>query len=46
MLGKDKLNTTEIVISKALINLYISHDKFFLANNVLRKYYELQKIYY
>ena len=29
LLGKYKLNTIEVLISKALINSYISHDKFF-----------------
>ena len=28
MLGKDKLNTDEAVISKGLINSYISHNEF------------------
>ena len=27
LLGKDKLNTIEVLISKALIDSYISHDK-------------------
>ena len=36
LLGSDKLNTTEVVISKALIDSYISHDKFVSVNNVLR----------
>ena len=43
MLGKDKLNTTEVLISKALIDSYISHDKFASANDVLRGYYERKK---
>ena len=38
LLGKAKLNTFEILISKALINSYISHDKFVSVNNVLREY--------
>ena len=42
-LGKDKLNTIEVLISKALIDLYISHDGFVSINNVLRKYYEMKK---
>ena len=29
LLGKDKLNTIEILISKALIDSYISHDELF-----------------
>ena len=40
LLGKDKLNTTEVLISKTLIDSYISHDQFFSVNNVLREYYE------
>ena len=40
-LGKDKLNT-ENLISKALIDLYISHDKLVSANNVLREYNEIK----
>ena len=28
LLEKDKLNTIEVLISKALIDSYISHDKF------------------
>ena len=43
VLGKDKLNTIEVLISKALIDSYISHDEFVLVNNVLRKYYEMKK---
>ena len=43
LLGKDKLNTIEDLISKALINLYISHDEFFWVNNVLREYNEMKK---
>ena len=42
MLGKDKLNTIEVLISKALIDSYISHDEFALVNNVLREYYEMR----
>ena len=36
MLGKDKLNSIEFLISKALIDSYISHDKFVSVNNALR----------
>ena len=35
LLERDKLNAIEILISKALINSYISHDQFFSVNNVL-----------
>ena len=40
MLGKDKLNAIEVLISKALIDSYISHDEFVLVNNMLREYNE------
>ena len=39
-LGKDKLNTVDVLISKALIDSYIGHNKFVLVNNLLRKYNE------
>ena len=32
LLGKDKLNTTEVLISKALIDSYITHDEFLSLN--------------
>ena len=40
MLGKDKLNAIEVLISKALIDSYISHDEFVLVNNMLKEYNE------
>ena len=43
LLGKDKLNTIEILISKSLNNSYVSHDELVLVNNVLREYYEMKK---
>ena len=43
VLGKDILNTIEILISKALINWCISHDEFASVNNVLREYYKMKK---
>ena len=42
LLGKDKLNTTEVLISKALIDSYISHDELVLINNALREYNEMK----
>ena len=36
LLGKDKLNTIELLISKALIDWDISHDEFASVNNVLK----------
>ena len=43
MLAKTKLDTIEVLISKSLIDLYISHDEFVLVNNVLREYNELKE---
>ena len=43
LLEKTKLDTTEVLISKALINLYISHAEFVLVNNVLRVYTEIKE---
>ena len=43
LLRKDKLNNIEVLISKALIDLYISHDEFVSVNNVLGEYYEMTK---
>ena len=43
LLGKDKLNTIEVPISKALIDSYISHDEFVSVNNVLKEYNEMKK---
>ena len=38
LLAKTKLNTIEVLFSRALFDSYISHDEFLLWNNVLRKY--------
>ena len=35
LLAKSRLNTIEVLISKALIDSIISHDEFVLINNVL-----------
>ena len=43
LLGEDKFNTIEIIISKALINSYISHDEFISLNKVLRECNEMKK---
>ena len=42
LLGKDKLNAIEVLISKALINSYVSNDEFASVNNVLREYSEIK----
>ena len=43
LLGKDKLNTIEALISNSLINSYISHDEFISVHNELRKYNEIKE---
>ena len=43
LLGKDKLNTIEVLISKALLDSFINHYEFVSENNVLREYNELKK---
>ena len=42
LLGKDKLNTTEVLIFKALIDSYINHDEFVSVNNILREYNDMK----
>ena len=41
LLGKDRLNTIEVLITKALVDSYISHDEFVSVNNVSREYIEI-----
>ena len=43
LLGKTKLDTIRAIISKALIDSYISHDKFVSVNYVLKEYNEMIK---
>ena len=43
LLVESKLNSIEVLISKALINSVISHDEFVLINNVLKEYNEMKK---
>ena len=43
LLGKDKINTFEVIIFKSLINSYVSHNEFVLVNNVLREFNEMEK---
>ena len=38
MLAKAKLNSIEVLISKALIYSNTNHDEFVLINNVLKEY--------
>ena len=37
LLQKAKLDAMKVLISKVLINSYISHDEIFLVNNVLKE---------
>ena len=41
LLGKDKLNAIEVLISKALIDSSSSHDKYVSVNYLLREYNEI-----
>ena len=41
--AKSKLNSIEVLISKALIDSVISHDKFVLINNVLKECNEMKE---
>ena len=43
LLVKTKLNTIEVLVSKALIDSYINHDEFVSINNVLREYKEMKE---
>ena len=43
MLTKSKLNSIEIVSSKALIDSVISHDEFVLINNMTKEYEEMKE---
>ena len=42
-LAKTKLNTIEVLICKSIINWYISHNEFVVANDVLREYNDMRK---
>ena len=43
MLAKSKLNSTEVLISKALVDSNISHDTFDLINNMLKESYDMKE---
>ena len=43
LLRKYKENTIDVLISKPLIDSFISHDEFVSVNNVLREYNEIKK---
>ena len=42
MLAKSKLNSMEVLISKALVDSNISHDEFVLINDVLKEFYDMK----
>ena len=43
LLGKDKLNTIELLIYKILIDSFISHYEFVFLKSVLKEYNEIKK---
>ena len=43
LLAKSKLNSIEVLISKALTDSVISHDEFVLINSVLKEYDEMKE---
>ena len=43
LLAKTKLNIMELLVSKVLVDLDISHDKLVPVNNALRKYNNMKE---
>ena len=43
LLAKNKLNTVEVLISKALIDSNISDNEFIVINNVLKEYNDMKE---
>ena len=43
LLAKSKLNISEVLISKALFDSFISHDEFVSVNKELREYNEIKE---
>ena len=43
LLAKYKLNSIEVLISKALINLSITYDEFVSINNLLKEFYGIEE---
>ena len=43
LLAKSKLNSIEVLISKALIDSVVGHDEFVLINNVSKEYNEMKE---
>ena len=44
LLAKSDLNSTEVLISKALISSVINHDEVILINNVQKEYDEMKSL--
>ena len=43
LLAKSKLNSTEVLISKVLVDSNIGHDEFVLINNVVKEYGKIKE---
>ena len=43
LLAKSKLNSAEVLISKALIDSNINHDELVLINNVMKELYDMKE---
>ena len=43
LLAVTKLNSIEVLISRALIDSYNSHDEFVLANNVFKEHDDMKE---
>ena len=43
LIAKSKLNSIEVLVSKALIDSNIRHDEFVLINNALKKYEDMKE---
>ena len=43
LLAKSKLNSAEVLISKALIDSNINHDDLVLINNVMKEFYDMKE---
>ena len=41
MLAKCKLNSIEVITSKASIDSNVSHDEFVMINNMLKEYHDM-----
>ena len=43
LIGKSKLNSMEVLISKTFIDSATSHDEYFLINHVLKEYNKMKE---